>query len=91
MRIEPLGARVLVRPVEDEQTFAGGKLVLPDTAREQPHQGIIEATGDADEMLTDLDIGDRVIFSTGVGTPVHIEGVQYLLIDEADVLARVRE
>jgi len=91
MKIEPLGARVLIRPLEEEKTFAGGQLVLPDTAKEKPQQGVIEAVGDEEEMTTDLSVGDRVIYPKYTGTEVRLDGVDYLIIDESDVLARIRE
>ena len=91
MKIEPLGARVLIRPLEGQQTFAGGKLVLPETAKEKPQQGIVEAVGDEEEMTTDLAVGDRVIYPKYTGTEIKIDGVEYLILDESDVLARVRE
>ena len=91
MKIEPLGARVLIRPLDDEQTFAGGQLVLPDTAKEKPQRGIVEAIGDEDEMVTDLDVGDKVIFPKYTGTEIKLDGVDYLIIEDSDVLARVTE
>jgi chaperonin GroES len=91
MKIEPLGARVLIRPLEDEQTFAGGQLVLPDTAKEKPQRGVVEAVGDEEEMVTDLSVGDRVIFPKYTGTEIRLDGVDYLIMDETDVLARIRE
>jgi chaperonin GroES len=91
MKIEPLGARVLIRPLEETQTIAGGKLVLPDTAKEKPQQGIIEAIGDEEEMVTDLAVGDRVVFPKYTGTEIRLDGVDYLIMDESDVLVRLRE
>ncbi len=89
MKIEPLGARVLIRPLEETQTIAGGKLVLPDTAKEKPQQGIIEAIGDEEEMTTDLAVGDRVVFPKYTGTEIRLDGVDYLIMDESDVLVRL--
>jgi chaperonin GroES len=91
MKIEPLGTRVLIRILEEEQTFAGGQLVLPDTAREKPQRGVVEAVGDPDEMITDLSEGDKVIFPKYTGTEISFEGNDYLLMEESDVLARIRE
>ncbi len=91
MEIEPLGARVLIRPLEDEQTFAGGKLVLPDTAKEKPQRGVVEAVGDEEEMSTDLEVGDKVIFPKYTGTEIKLNGVHYLIIEDSDILARIRE
>lgn len=87
-RIEPLGARVLVRPLEEDlQTKSG--LYLPETAREKPQQGEIEAVGDADEMMVSLEVGDVVLFEKYAGTKAALDGVDYLLMDEGDILARI--
>ncbi len=88
--IEPLGARVLVRPLEGEEKTSGG-ILLPETAREKPQQGIIEAVGDEEEMTTDLKVGDRVIFPKYTGTEIKLDGVDYLIMDESDILARIKE
>jgi len=87
--IEPLGARVLVLPLEGETQSPGGVL-LPETAKEKPQQGIIEAIGDSDEMETDLKVGDRVLFPKYTGTEIKFEGKTYLLMNEDDVLARIK-
>lgn len=87
-KIEPLGARVLVLPVEGETQTAGGVL-LPETAKEKPQQGTIEAVGDTDEMTTDLKVGDLVLFPKYTGTEIKYEGNTYLLMNEDDVLARI--
>jgi chaperonin GroES len=89
LNIEPLGARVLVLPLEGESQSPGGVL-LPETAKEKPQQGIIEAIGDSDEMETDLKVGDRVLFPKYTGTEIKFEGKTYLLMNEDDVLARIK-
>ncbi len=89
INIEPLGARVLVKPIEGESQSPGGVL-LPDTAKEKPQQGMIEAIGDAEEMVTDLSVGDRVLFPKYNGTEIKYEGEKYLLIDEESILARIK-
>ncbi|MBP8974401.1 MAG: co-chaperone GroES [Anaerolineae bacterium] len=89
MSIEPLGARVLVLPLEGESQSPGGVL-LPETAKEKPQQGTIEAIGDPDEMETDLKVGDRVLFPKYTGTEIKFEGKTYLLMNEDDVLARIK-
>ncbi len=88
VNIEPLGARVLIRPSEGQDKTASG-LYLPETAKEKPQQGTIEAVGSADDMTTNLKVGDVVIFPKYSGTEIKIGGVAYLLLDESDVLARV--
>lgn len=87
-RIEPLGTRVLVRPVEEELKTSSG-LYLPETAREKPQQGVIEAVGDPDEMLYTLDVGDVVLFEKYTGTEIELDGTKYLVMEEGDILARI--
>jgi chaperonin GroES len=88
MTIEPLGTRVLIRPLERETTTASG-LVLPETAKEKPQQGIIEAIGNEEEMISGLAVGDKVLFPKYTGTEIQLEGIDYLIMEEADVLARL--
>jgi len=64
---------------------------LPDTAKEKPQQGVIEAVGDEEEMTTDLAVGDKVVFPKYSGTEIRLEGVDYIIMDESDVLVRIRE
>ena len=90
MIIEPLGARVLVKPLEKENMTASG-IVLPETAREKPQQGTIEAVGSEEEMLTDLAVGDRVLFAKYAGSEISMNGTDYLLLEESEVLARLKE
>lgn len=89
LNIEPLGARVLILPVEGDSQTPGGVL-LPETAKEKPQQGIIKAVGDDEEMVTDLKVGDRVLFPKYTGTEIKFEGDTYLLMDEDSVLARIK-
>jgi chaperonin GroES len=88
MKIEPLGARVLILPQEKETETASG-IFLPETAKEKPQTGIIEAVGDEEEMATDLGVGDRVLFPKYTGTEIELDGVTYLIMEEGDVLARI--
>lgn len=88
MTIEPLGTRVLIRPLEQEAMTASG-IVLPETAKEKPQQGIIEAIGNEDEMVSGLEVGDRILFPKYTGTEIQLEGVDYLIMEEGDVLARI--
>ena len=90
MTIEPLGARVLIQPLEQETTTASG-IVLPETAKEKPQQGIIKAVGTGEEMVTDLAVDDKVLFPKYAGNEIQIEGVQYIIMDEGDVLARLKD
>ena len=88
MKIEPLGARVLVSLLEQERTTPSG-LVLPETAQEKPMEGLVEAVGSEEEMMTDLSEGDRVIFAKYSGTEVKVDGKEFLLMNEDDILARI--
>ena len=88
VNIEPLGARVLILPSEGEEQTASG-LFLPETAKEKPQQGTIEAVVDTEEMMTDLKVGDVIIFPKYSGTEIKYDGKTYLLMEEGDVLARV--
>lgn len=90
MKIEPLGNRVLIRPLEQETTTKSG-IILPETAKEKPQQGKIEAIGDEEEMMTTLAVGDTVLFAKYSGTQITLEGVEYILMEEGDVLARISE
>jgi len=90
MTIEPLGARVLIRPIEQETMTKSG-IVLPETAKEKPQQGLIEAVGNEEEMLTDLAAGDKVLFAKYTGNPIEVDGVEYIIMEEGDVLARLKE
>jgi chaperonin GroES len=98
LKLKPLGDRVIVEPVEKEQeTFAGGALVLPETAKEKPQQGIILAVGpgrkdeDGDLIRMDVEEGQRVLYARYAGTEVKIDGKKLLILKESDILAVVEE
>ena len=93
--VTPLGDKVLVRRLEAEEKTAGG-IVLPDTAKEKPKEGKIVALGSG-KLLEDgargsfqVKKGDRVLFASYAGTEVKIDGEEYLLMPEEDVLAVVK-
>ena len=93
--IRPLGDRVLIKRLEAESMTAGG-IVLPDTAKEKPKQGKVIAVGtgkvlDSGETL-DFQVkkGDTVLFGSFAGTEVTVDGEEYLLMSEDDILAIVR-
>jgi chaperonin GroES len=95
MKLKPLGDRVLVRPVEEEETTASG-IVLPDTAKEKPQKGQVLAVGDGKwdedgEKRIPLDVaeGDEVLYSKYGGTDIQIEGEDLLVLRESDLLAKV--
>lgn len=96
MNIRPLADRVVVEPVEeDESTFAGGKLVLPETAKEKPQKGQIIAAGpgrkdDEGKLIgMDVKVGDYVLYAKYAGTEIKIDGKKLLILKETDILAVV--
>jgi chaperonin GroES len=96
LNLRPLADRVVVESAEDEeQTFAGGKLVLPETAKEKPQKGVIRAAGpgrlddDGKRIVMDVKVGDMVLYAKYAGTEVKIDGRKLLILKESDILAVV--
>ncbi len=83
--IRPLGARVLVRVVEEESVTKSG-LVIPDTAKDKPQRGEVVAVGDDEEMIK-VAAGDLILFAKYAGTELKLDGDDYLILDVADLLA----
>jgi chaperonin GroES len=96
IQIRPLGDRVLVETIEQEETIAGGMLVLPETAKEKPQQGKVLAVGegrrDDNGKRIDMDVkaGDTVLFAKYAGTEIKLEGKKLLIMKEADILGIVQ-
>ncbi|HYN50129.1 MAG TPA: co-chaperone GroES [Thermoleophilaceae bacterium] len=95
MNLKPLGDRLIVQAIEEEETTASG-IVLPDTAKEKPQRGKVLAVGDGkwDEdgdkrIPLDVSKGDEVLYSKYGGTEVQVEGDDLLVLRESDVLAKV--
>ena len=94
MKLQPLGDRLIVKPIEEEETTASG-LVLPDTAKEKPQKGKVVAVGDGavnedgSRRPLDVDEGDEVLYSKYGGTDIVIDGEDLLVLRESDVLAKV--
>jgi len=95
VNIKPLEDRILVQPLDAEQTTASG-LVIPDTAKEKPQEGEVIAVGpgrfneDGDERIPmDVKVGDKVIYSKYGGTEVKYSGEEFLILSARDVLAIV--
>ena len=96
LNLKPLGDRLIVEPIEkDEETFAGGALVLPETAKEKPQQGMVLSVGpgrkddDGDRIPMDVEKGHRVLYAKYAGTEVKIDGKKLLILKESDILAIV--
>ncbi|MFC7063229.1 co-chaperone GroES [Halobacillus seohaensis] len=92
--LKPLGDRIVIELVEEEQTTASG-IVLPDSAKEKPQEGKVIAAGtgrvtdNGEKVALEVKTGDHVIYSKFAGTEVKFEGTEYLIIRESDILAVV--
>lgn len=95
MKLQPLGDRVVVKAQEEDEARTPSGLVIPDTAKEKPQFGEVQAVGpgalneDGDRMPMDVSIGDVVVYSKFGGTEVKIEGQEYLILSSRDLLAIV--
>ena len=95
LKLRPLADRVVVEPNDREETFAGGQLILPETAKEKPQQGTVVAVGPGrrDEagkyVAMDVKEGDTILFAKYGGTEIKVEGKKVLILKEADILAVV--
>lgn len=96
MKIRPLHDRVLVKRLEETTKTAGG-IIIPDTAKEKPSEGLVEAVGDGfrteDSKIVPLNVkvGDKVLFGKWSGTEVKLNGEERLIIKEAEILGVVEE
>jgi chaperonin GroES len=94
VNLEPMADRVIVKPIEKEEVTKGG-LVIPDTAKEKPQEGEVIAVGpgrlseDGKRIPVDVKKGDRVIYAKFAGTELKYQDVDYLVLRESDILARV--
>jgi chaperonin GroES len=94
VKLKPLGDRVVLKLVEQEEKTRGG-ILLPDTAQEKPQKGAVLAVGsgkllDSGEKIPlDVKVGDKVFFGRYSGTEVKVEGEEYLIVSERDILAVV--
>ncbi len=90
--VKPLADRVVVKPLDDAEQMRGG-LYIPDTAKEKPSQGEVVAVGPgkvSDEgarLEMDVQVGDRVLYGKYSGTDVTLDGQEYLILRESDILA----
>ena len=91
MSFRPLHDRILVRRIEAEEKSAGG-IIIPDTAKEKPQEGEVLAVGpgarnEAGQLIPlDVEVGDRILFGKWSGTEVKIDGVEYLIMKESDIM-----
>ena len=91
MKFRPLHDRVVIKRIEAEEKTTGG-IIIPDTAKEKPQQGEVIAVGpggrdEAGKLIPiDVKVGDRVLFGKWSGTEVKLDGVEYLIMKESDLM-----
>lgn len=96
MKLKPLHDRVLVKRLEAEEVTSGG-IIIPDTAKEKPQKGEIIATGPGkvtdkgEKIKMTVDEGDKVLFNKYAGTSIEIDGVEYMVMREDDILAIIKD
>jgi len=96
MKIRPLQDRILVKRLEEEERTKGG-IIIPDSAKEKPSEGLVVAAGkgkvtdDGKTLPLDVKKDDRILFSKYAGTEVKIEGTEYLIMREDDVLGVIEK
>ena len=94
LKLKPLGGRVIVEPIEQEEMTAGG-IILPETAKEKPQEGKILASGPGERDETgnriamEVKVGDKVLYAKYSGTEVKMDGKKLLILRESDILAVV--
>ncbi len=96
MKIRPLGDRILVKRVEQEQKTKGG-IIIPDTAQEKPQEAEVVAVGEGrvlengTKRTLDLKVGERILFSKYSGTEIKLNDIEHLIIKEEDVLGVIQK
>ncbi len=96
MKIRPLQDRILVRRLEEEETTKGG-IIIPDTAKEKPSEGLVIAVGkgkvleNGKQIPLDVKKNDRILFGKYAGTEIKLEGEEYLIMREDDVLGVIQK
>jgi chaperonin GroES len=91
VKIQPLGDRVLVKPVEQKETKRGG-IIIPDTAKEKPQEGLVVATGkgkttdDGKTLAMDVKAGDKILYGKYSGNEIKLDGEDYLIMHQDDIL-----
>jgi len=92
LKVRPLHDRIIVNRIDSEETTSAGGIIIPDTAKEKPQEGKVLAVGPGkkDEagkrIVLDVSEGDRVLFGKYSGTEIKIEGTEYLILREEDIL-----
>ena len=95
MNLQPLGDRVVVRPLSEEDSKTPSGIYIPDTAKEKPQEGEVVAVGpgepndNGEKIKPDVETGDKVVYSKYGGTEIKVEGIEYLILSSRDILAKV--
>ena len=95
MNLQPLGDRVIVRPLSEEDSKTPSGIYIPDTAKEKPQEGEVVAVGpgepndNGEKIKPDVEEGDKVVYSKYGGTEIKVEGTEYLILSSRDILAKV--
>ncbi len=93
MKLEPLGDRVVIKPIPKEEVTKGG-IVLPDTAKEKPQEGKIMAVGpgrlteDGKRIAMEVKVGDIIIYAKYAGTEIKLDDEELIILRESDILAK---
>ena len=90
MKIQPLEDRVLIKPMEEKEKKQGS-IIIPETAKEKPQIGIIEAVGTDEELQKIVKVGDKIIYGKYSGTEIELGGINYLIIQKADLLGVLKD
>jgi chaperonin GroES len=91
MKVRPLHDRILVKRLEEKETMKGG-IIIPDTAKEKPQEGVVEAVGNGKildngtKLNLEVKEGDHILFGKYSGTEIKIDGLEYLILREDEVL-----
>lgn len=95
MAVKPLGDRVLVERIEEDVQKTAGGIIIPDTAKEKPQKGKVIAVGEGRKddngkrITMDVDAGDTIIFGKYSGSEVKVDGEEYLIMHESDIIAKI--
>jgi len=93
VKLTPLHDRVIIRRIEEKESVKGG-IIIPDTAKEKPQEGEVIAVGagkleKGQRIPLDVEVGDRILFGKYSGTDIKIEGEEYLILREEEILAKI--
>ena len=94
MNLQPLGDRVVVKPLSEEDSKTPSGIYIPDTAKEKPQEGEVVAVGpgepndNGEKIKPDVEKGDKVVYSKYGGTEIKVEGIEYLILSSRDILAK---